>query len=186
MASAFSHVLVAVTLGKTYTEEKMPLRFWFLSAFCSILPDADVIGFFFGISYGSILGHRGLSHSLFFALILSGIIVWLAFLEIPYFSKSWWSLVGYFFCVTASHGFLDALTDGGLGIAFFAPFDHTRYFLPWRPVRVSPIGISAFFSPWGVRVILSEIQWIWIPSFACFLLVKIGRKILHSARDIIE
>jgi hypothetical protein len=41
----------------------------------------------------------------------------------------------YFFVVTASHGALDAMTDGGLGIAFFAPFDNTRYFFPFRPIK---------------------------------------------------
>lgn len=34
------------------------------------------------------------------------------------------------------------LTDGGLGVAFFSPFDNKRYFLPWRPIRVSPISVT--------------------------------------------
>jgi hypothetical protein len=37
------------------------------------------------------------------------------------------------FLATASHGVLDATTNGGLGVAFFSPFDNRRYFLPWRP-----------------------------------------------------
>ena len=45
----------------------------------------------------------------------------------------------------ASHGVLDALTDGGPGVAFLAPFDDTRYFFPWRPIRVSPLW-RGFFS----------------------------------------
>ncbi len=64
---------------------------------------------------------------------------------------------------TLSHGLLDALTDGGLGIAFFAPFNETRYFFPWRPIMVSPIGLSQFFSSWGLGVLLSELIWIGIP-----------------------
>jgi len=38
------------------------------------------------------------------------------------------------------------MTKGGLGVAFFSPFDNSRYFLPWRPIRVSPIAIHRFFS----------------------------------------
>jgi inner membrane protein len=38
----------------------------------SILPDADVIGFRLGIPYGHLLGHRGFSHSIAFALLLGG------------------------------------------------------------------------------------------------------------------
>ena len=69
----------------------------------------------------------------------------------------------YFFAVTASHGILDAMTDGGRGIAFFAPFDDTRYFLPFRPIKVSPIGI-AFLSTRGLAVLWSELLWVWIPA----------------------
>ncbi len=55
---------------------------------------------------------------------------------------------------------LDATTNGGLGIAFFSPFDLDRYFLPWRPLQVSPIGLGAFFSDWGWEVIKSEAMWV--------------------------
>ncbi|HVR39947.1 MAG TPA: metal-dependent hydrolase, partial [Thermoanaerobaculia bacterium] len=37
----------------------------------SILPDADVAGFAFGIPYGSMFGHRGFTHSILFALLAS-------------------------------------------------------------------------------------------------------------------
>jgi inner membrane protein len=78
----------------------------------------------------------------------------------------------YFFLCTASHGVLDALTDGGLGVAFFSPFDTTRYFFSVRPVLVSPIGISQFFSPYGIRVLASEVMWIWLPSCALFVVLR--------------
>src|SRR5205823_12908227 len=69
-----------------------------------------------------------------------------------------------FFAVTAAHPILDAMTNGGLGVAFFAPFENSRYFLPWRPVEVSPIGVRAFFTARGLAVLHSEFLWIWIPS----------------------
>ena len=73
------------------------------------------------------------------------------------------ALFFWFTAVTASHGLLDALTNGGRGIAFFAPFSDHRYFFPWRPIQVSPIGVG-FFSPRGLRVLASESGWIWVPS----------------------
>jgi inner membrane protein len=142
----------------------MPWRFWALSGLCTVLPDADVVGFAVGVDYEDMLGHRGLSHSVCFAFILGCVVVWGAFRELARFSTAWWSLVLYFTVVTISHGVLDALTNGGLGIAFFAPFDTTRYFLPWRPVRVSPISVSAFFSIRGVRILYSELLYIWLPT----------------------
>jgi membrane-bound metal-dependent hydrolase YbcI (DUF457 family) len=58
--------------------------------------------------------------------------------------------------VLASHGLLDTLTDGGLGCALFWPVDLTRYFAPWRPIPVAPIGL-AFLSPYGLMVSATEL-----------------------------
>ena len=175
MASAFSHVVVATVLGQAAFWKKMPTRFWALSMFCTVLPDIDVVGFSFGVEYGDPWGHRGMTHSLFFALVVSPVIVQIAFSDATPFSGLWWRLIVHFFIVTASHGVLDAMTSGGLGVAFFAPFDPTRYFLPWRPVKVSPIGVIEFFSPWGLEVLVSELVWIWIPALAVLVGVKAWR-----------
>ena len=75
----------------------------------------------------------------------------------------------YFFLSAASHGLLDALTDGGLGVAFFSPFDRTRYFFPVRPIAVSPIGIREFFSEQGLVVMTSELTWVWLPVVVLFV-----------------
>ena len=66
--------------------------------------------------------------------------------------------------VVASHGLLDTLTDGGLGIALFWPFDDTRYFAPWTPIPVSPI-LLGFLSPRGLKVALTELV-LFAPVFA--------------------
>ncbi len=176
MPSVFTHAVAALALGKTSTGEKMPARFWVLSALCAVLPDADAISSFaFGLR-GSQFGHRGLTHSLLFALLVALLVVWLAFRKARAFSKDWWKLLVYFFIVTASHGLLDALTDGGSGVAFFAPFDTTRYFFPWRPIEVSPMGLR-FFSPRGLEVIQSEFVWVWIPSTLVVAFVSLYRKL---------
>jgi inner membrane protein len=70
---------------------------------------------------------------------------------------------------------LDASTNGGLGIALLSPFDNTRLFFPWTPIEVSPIGVKAFFSTWGLVVIKSELQWIWLPSFMLAVLSTLIR-----------
>ncbi|MER3445627.1 MAG: metal-dependent hydrolase [Candidatus Dadabacteria bacterium] len=126
MASAISHAFFGLALGRIYTGRGMPLRFWVLSAACSALPDVDVIGFSFGIKYGDLLGHRGFTRSLLFALILGCFVVLVFFNGFKDVSRR--ALIAYFPLVTASHGMLDAMTDGGLGVAFFSPFKNTRYF----------------------------------------------------------
>ena len=116
MASALTHIFTAAALGKTYTQEKMPVRFWALLVLCSLVPDIDIIGYYYGIGYGDVFGHRGFTHSLLFAMLLSAGVVVLCYRTISALSKKWWSLLGFFFAVTLSHGVLDALTDKGYGV----------------------------------------------------------------------
>jgi inner membrane protein len=182
MPTVFTHAAAAVALGKVYARDEMPARFWLLSALCAVLPDADVLGFAFRIRYGDLLGHRGLSHSLAFAAALGMLVALIFFRDERVLSRRWLSLACYFAVVTASHGALDALTDGGLGVAFFAPFDNGRYFLPWQPIEVSPIG-AGFFSARGLAVLASEFVWVWLPSLLLVAAVRGTRKLLKNGRD---
>ena len=159
MPTILTHAVVGVGLARVFTARSMPPLYWGLAAGLAMLPDLDVIAFPLGIPYGARFGHRGFSHSLPCALAV-GLLA--ALLTYKYLAMSWWLLGLFCFAIMASHGLLDAFTNGGLGIALFAPFDATRYFFPWRPVQVSPIGM-AFFGPWGLRVLRSEILWIWLP-----------------------
>jgi inner membrane protein len=170
MASAFSHAIVALAMGKALQNKEISWRELFLGALCSVVPDLDVIGFHFGIQYGDVWGHRGLTHSVVFAALLAGSFVALWYRGKP--ARAMTGLFFYFFLSTASHGVLDAMTNGGLGVAFFSPFDTTRYFFPVRPVLVSPIGVSEFFSAYGVRILASESIWIWLPSCAAFVVLR--------------
>jgi len=163
MASAFGHVAVAYAMGKTLNAGLASTRFWVWTVLCCLLPDADVVGLVWGIPYDHLWGHRGLTHSIPFAILVGMVVPTLAVPNIPWWSRRYGVLVIYFGLVTLSHGLLDSLTDGGLGIAFFAPFHPTRYFSPWRPITVSPIGLAQFFSSWGLGVLLSELIWIGIP-----------------------
>jgi inner membrane protein len=167
VASLISHAVAALGIGAAFYKPNLPKRAWVLGAACSVLPDVDVVGFHFGIRYGDFWGHRGFTHSLLFAALLAALVVLVAFRNLaPGEGKLLWC---YFFLATASHGLLDAMTNGGLGVAFFSPFDTTRYFLPWRPILVSPIGVTRFFSPRGLAVLQGEFFWIWLPaaSLAC-------------------
>jgi len=163
MASVFSHAVAALGIGACFYRPGLPKRVWVVGAICSVVPDLDVIGFRLGVHYDDFWGHRGFTHSILFAALLAAAVVLLSFRQvIPGLSR--FALWSYFFLATASHGILDAMTDGGLGVAFFSPFNNTRYFLPWRPIRVSPIGVARFFGHRGLEVVQSELLWIWIPA----------------------
>jgi inner membrane protein len=180
MASVFSHAVAALGIGACFYRPSTPKRVWVAGALCSVIPDLDVIGFQFGIHYGDFWGHRGFTHSLLFAALLASSVVLVAFRQgVPGLTR--FTLWTYFFLATASHGILDAMTDGGLGVAFFSPFNTTRYFLPWRPIRVSPIGVTRFFTDGGLGVLQSELLWIWLPSALLVLSTFLIRRRIASA-----
>jgi len=181
VASAFTHAIAAGAIGAAFYRPGWPARAWVLGAACAIAPDADVIGVAFGIPFRGALGHRGLSHSLLFAAVFAAVVVALAFRLRPA-DVSRQRLWLYFFLAIASHGVLDALTNGGPGIAFFAPLDDTRYFFPWRPILVSPLGVRPFLSIWGLRVLENEAIWVWLP---CLLFVS-SIVLVRRARPVVN
>jgi inner membrane protein len=174
MASALSHAVAAAGIGAAFYRRNVPPAVWIAGILCSVIPDLDVIGFRFGVRYGDFWGHRGFTHSLFFAVLLAAVTTSIITRLQSGISRG--SLFAYLFLAAASHGLLDAMTDGGLGVAFFSPFDNRRYFLPWRPVRVSPIGITRFFTHRGLAILKTEILWIWIPSIVAIAVVILSQR----------
>jgi inner membrane protein len=82
---------------------------------------------------------------------LSIFIVGIFFHNIEIFSKQWFFYFVFFFLLSASHGILDAFTNGGLGIALLAPFD---------------------------IVIKNEILWIWLPSLLIVIISTLIRAVM--------
>lgn len=179
MCTVFTHPAVPIALSVLLPQQAASSSLLIAGALCSIVPDFDVIGFEFGIEYGDLFGHRGFTHSIFFAALLAG------FITSVFFRNSYGShgaIFLFLFLSTLSHPVLDALTNGGLGVALFAPFSNERYFFPhFTPIEVSPIGVAAFFSPTGLKVILSELRWVWLPAAVFFGLAHL----IKRARDVI-
>jgi inner membrane protein len=164
MASVISHAVFASGLGAAGSPgARMPVRYWVTVAIIAVLPDLDVVVYPLGLNAPHILGHRGITHSLPFAAVFSAFVVWLVFRDVAW-RPVWLRLWVVFFAAMASHGVLDAMTNGGQGIAFFAPFSDARWHFPWQPILVSPIGVKAFFSIDGLRVLRNEVVSVWLPS----------------------
>lgn len=174
MASAFTHAVVGAALAGL--EPGPRIRLAVVLAVLSVLPDADVIAFRFGIPYEHPFGHRGFTHSVPFALLCGAITPWLVGDSWRPGSRDGWRIAGLGFLATASHGVLDALTSGGLGVGFFVPFSAERFFFPWRPLLVSPLTVGRFFSPTGLRILASEVLWVWLPLAAVVGLARLARR----------
>jgi inner membrane protein len=144
---------------------------------CALAPDLDVVGFRFGIRYGDVLGHRGFSHSLVFAGLLAafGAACW------PAQAMGKWWVFGVLFACGASHGVLDAFTNGGLGVAFLSPFSNERFFAPIQPLEVSPLGPRQILSERGWNVLRSEVVWLWFPVVVARALVVFCRRFRRAS-----
>lgn len=150
--ASLGHIAVGMAAGRFARRKDLARAMLWLSA-ASMLPDADVIGFAFGVAYASPFGHRGASHALASAPFLAV----LPALALDFFDTTkprlrTWLMMSL---VIASHGLLDTLTDGGLGVALLWPFSDARFFAPWGPIPVAPIG-RGFISFRGIYVATVE------------------------------
>lgn len=127
----------------------------------SLLPDADVVAFVLRIPYEAPWGHRGATHSIAMAIAV-GVCVAAVWPALGKEHRRRWAVVTTL--VVMSHGLLDTLTDGGLGAALAWPLSDARFFAPWRPLAVAPIGMGLLTAR-GMRVMLVETL-IFAPLFA--------------------
>jgi inner membrane protein len=178
----FSHAVAGLSLGACFLRPGAPRFLPLIGAACAVLPDLDVTGLSFGIGLDDPLGHRGFSHSIAGAVVVASIVAWGVRRYAP-------AAVGavrlwlYLFAASISHGLLDAMTNGGRGVAFFAPFSEQRYHFPFRPIEVSPLSVRQFFTDRGVTIMANELIWIWLPSLAvAALAIWLRRRSIAGSR----
>ncbi|SCK11186.1 metal-dependent hydrolase [Vogesella sp. LIG4] len=180
MPSILSHPAVPLAIGLGLGRKLIPRPLLLAGVLLSILPDLDVLAFRLGIPYGDAFGHRGFSHALFSAALLALLAGWYCQRRYP---VSFRVACGYLFVAMASHGLLDTLTTGGKGVALLWPFSNERFFAPLQFIQVSPIGAGRFLSARGLTVLISELQWVWLPAIALGLLIACCRRSIHSRSE---
>jgi inner membrane protein len=145
------HAAVGVAAARA-TARARTGRLMIVLALLSMLPDLDVLAFGFGIPYHAPFGHRGALHSIPVALLIGA----LCSLDARAWQLSRLRMFAVVSAVVASHGVLDTLTDGGLGVALAWPLSNHRFFFAWRPLPVAPLG-SGIFSRYGEYVLATEL-----------------------------
>lgn len=156
--ASIGHLMFGWSLSQASLSQRKK-RAWLVFPALAMLPDADVVAFAFGIPYASEFGHRGASHALATGAVV-GASVGYAFMR-----NKLGALLGALAMV--SHGLFDTLTTGGEGIALLWPLTNERFFAPWRPIPVAPIGLG-FLSARGLYCVVVELA-----LFAPFLVVAL-------------
>lgn len=179
MASIITHVAIPISLCLIVGKPRVTGRLLFFAMVASMLPDIDVVAFKFGIPYESAFGHRGFTHSIVFALCIASF--GMIFHRTLKCTKT--VVFSILFLSTLSHPLLDAMTNGGLGVALYWPIDDTRMFLPWRSIQVSPIGVKNFISERGLLVLWSEFKLVWLPCIAIVMTLLLFKKSVQKSRN---
>ncbi|HYI04809.1 MAG TPA: metal-dependent hydrolase [Reyranella sp.] len=157
MPSSVAHGFAAAALGAALLPGRVFRRLALSGVASAVLLDIDAIGRPFGHGdIGWLGGHRALTHSLFFAAVVGGLLVFF-----------WRRRLGergmrlrafaFFFTAMAAHGVLDTFTDYGDGVAFLAPLSWERFESSWEP----------FQGLW------EEVIIVWLP---CYLLLRYARR----------
>lgn len=178
MPTILTHPAVPLIIGLGLGTRIIPAKLLIAGVMVSILPDLDVVAFHLGFPYAHDFGHRGATHSLMFAAIIA----LLGSTAIHYFKASITRTFSFLLLAAASHGLLDAFTNGGLGIAFFWPFSSVRYFAPVQVIEVSPLSMSRIFSARMGEVLMSELLWVWLPCLLLMLLLIFARRSIKRSR----
>jgi inner membrane protein len=165
MPTPTAHAVAAITAAYVFPRHSLPKRAWVAGALCALAPDLDTLPFHLGVRYGGALGHRGISHSLVFAALLTlGCAGAAALFGRARGHRT--ALAAYLAISLVSHDLLDMLTTGGHGVALLAPFSNQRLIAPFHPIAISPLSPLRFVSMRGVHVVVSEFVWIGLPCLA--------------------
>jgi inner membrane protein len=146
-----------------------------VAALCAALPDIDALGRPFGnLAYESIFGgHRGITHSLTFAVLLGAVVAWGFFRAQPW-DRVRHRLWAIFALATASHGVLDAFSTIGDGVAFWAPFSWTHYEFLWRPLGEIGPGSRGPERLWAM--VANELLLVGLPALIVVVLASLARR----------
>jgi inner membrane protein len=160
MPTILSHAAVPLALGLGLGIRIIPKQLLVAGIVASIIPDLDVLAFRLNIAYSHDLGHRGVTHSVVFALVIA-----ILAMAISKQLRSTRFIAFSFVGISAvSHGLLDMITNGGLGVALWWPWSSERFFAAWQVIEVSPLSLSRVFSARGLAVLQSELLWVWLPA----------------------
>ncbi|MFW5741095.1 MAG: metal-dependent hydrolase [Myxococcota bacterium] len=133
-----TQALLGATVAEAGFGKKLGHRAMIVGALCGVLPDLDIVSGMLG-PWASMIHHRGITHSIFFAAAAAPLIGWAAWrankrqgTHASWAHLAWWAVV--------THPLLDLFTS--YGTQLLAPFSDRRFALDAIPI-VDPIYSAA-------------------------------------------
>ncbi len=119
---SLTHIVIGMIEGELIAGKKLGKKAMLFGAIANSLPDIDVVTAFFVSVDKSLLQHRGFTHSILFAILISIAAAYLFSKRNQSLEFSGWLML--WGCGLFSHIFIDSLTAYGTG--WFEPCTHTR------------------------------------------------------------
>jgi inner membrane protein len=121
---SLSHIILGAAIGEAILGKKAGRKAMLYGALGGNLPDIDVLGILLLSDSQQLLFHRGITHSFFFAVLISILLGWFFKRWTRNNSINWINWAWLFFAAILSHLLLDSFTCYGLGL--FEPFSSYR------------------------------------------------------------
>jgi inner membrane protein len=176
VASLFAHAALPLLASRALALPKSHERRALLAGvLCGCLPDLDVVTYALEIRANEPLGHRGLFHSLLASIVLAAVATWFVGRGLDRRGPEHRRVFFFLLFSAASHGVLDALTQGEVGVALFAPFSPVRVASPWKLLPACPVGLTEYLGYFGLLTLANEVLYAAAPVALAVSLVRSRR-----------
>lgn len=157
---SISQIVLGAAVGEAYLGRRIGNKAMVWGAIAGTIPDLDVVSKLWMTEIDSLAFHRGISHSLFFSLLMAGI---MAYLVHHWYTRpsaptdsldttgsvSRWQWYLFFFLTLFTHPLLDCCT--AYGTQLWAPFSDHR--IAWNIISVAD---PLWTIPFGLALIISS------------------------------
>ena len=122
---SLTHICLGACVGELLLYKQLGKKALLWGIAAQNLPDIDAIAAIFLPADRAFLIHRGITHSLFFAIVAGLLLAWLA-KRVHYKALASFGTLAFFFCFQLLlHDLLDACNSYGTGL--LEPFSHQRF-----------------------------------------------------------
>lgn len=122
---SLTHIVLGAAIGEAMLGKKIGKKGMLWGALANSLPDIDVAANFFADPVNALLIHRGITHSIFFAAVISPLLAYLFYRTHSKYFLTYKFCLLFFLTAIIAHDAIDVCTAYGTGL--LEPFSHQRF-----------------------------------------------------------